>query len=75
MVIAPRGQFPGMPDLHPDDARAGIEKSIPHSPVLRRPWRGQLITVAWSAAVVIATAGWLYFIVRAGWALVGWLIG
>ncbi len=72
---APSGQVPAMPDLHSDDSNTGIDRSISHPAALRRQWRGKLITVAWVAAVVIATAGWLYFIARAVWAMVTWLMG
>jgi hypothetical protein len=67
------GQVPAMPDQHSDEPNAGTGKSGNNPPALRRELRGKLITVAWAAAVLIATAGWLYFIVRAAWSMVTWL--
>jgi hypothetical protein len=34
--------------------------------------RGKLLTVVWAAAVLVATAGWMYFIVRGAWIVVSW---
>jgi hypothetical protein len=28
--------------------------------------------MGWGAAVVVATAGWVYFIARLGWIIVNW---
>jgi hypothetical protein len=67
------GPVPAMPDQHSNDANAGTDKSRNKSPARRRELRGKLITVAWAAAVLIATAGWLYFIVRTAWSMVRWL--
>jgi hypothetical protein len=37
--------------------------------------RGRPLTVGWAAAVLFATAVWLYFIAREAWLIVNWLFG
>jgi hypothetical protein len=62
-----------MTDLHSDDPHVGIDKSAHTMRALLSEWRGKSFTVVWAAAVLVATAGWLYFMARGAWSIVNWL--
>jgi hypothetical protein len=62
-----------MTDLHSDDPHVGIDKSAHTMRTLLSEWRGKSFTVVWAAAVLVATAGWLYFVARGAWSVVNWL--
>jgi hypothetical protein len=50
--------------LNPDSRSDAVMKQV----------RGKLLTVVWAAAVLVATAGWMYFIVRGAWIVVSWFL-
>jgi hypothetical protein len=62
-----------MPDLQSDDAQIAIDKPRNSSQSIPSEFRGKSFTVVWAAAVLIATAGWLYFMARGAWSIVNWL--
>ncbi|MGY4602837.1 hypothetical protein ACVW16_001249 [Bradyrhizobium sp. USDA 4474] len=46
-----------------------------HNAVHERTFRARAFVAAYALAVGVATAGWLYTIVRAALKLAGWLLG
>jgi len=38
------------------------------------PPRRRLLVTGWAVAAGIATFGWLYFVARATWSFLGWLL-
>jgi hypothetical protein len=59
------------------DLKMGVEAdkvaSRLHAPL--RELRGNSYTIGWAIAVLVATAGWLYFIARTAYFLINWLLG
>jgi hypothetical protein len=64
-----------MPDLHSDDSHIAIDKPSNNPHAIPSEFRGKSFTVVWAAAVLIATAGWLYFMARGAWSMVNWFFG
>jgi hypothetical protein len=67
-----------MQDLHSDpnlihDSIDGKSSKGPHTILVEL--RAKALTVVWALAVLVATAGWLYFIARIAWLIVNWLSG
>jgi hypothetical protein len=60
-----------MPVLQSDDPEAQMNKSDSTSRAVWTKLRGRSFTVAWAAAVLVATAAWLYFVARVAWLLLG----
>jgi hypothetical protein len=73
------GHLPGlillMPTLQSDDPSVTIEKSSGKLPRTLRITRGTTLTIIWALAVLTATIGWLYAIMRLAWLGVSWLFG
>jgi hypothetical protein len=61
-----------MPALHSDQSHSEIDRTKSRSYAMMKEWRARLFTMGWGAAVVVATAGWVYFIARLGWSIVNW---
>jgi hypothetical protein len=68
-------ETPTMPVLQSDALNAGMDKSNSGSQAVLKEWRGRSFTIGWATAVLVATAGWLYYIARAGWFVVNWFFG
>jgi hypothetical protein len=64
-----------MSTLQSDDPSVGIKETASQSRPALRELRGTTLTIIWAAAVLIATAGWLYFIVQMAWVGVSWFFG
>jgi hypothetical protein len=64
-----------MPTLQSDDPSVTIEKSSSKLPRTLRITRGTTLTIIWALAVLTATIGWLYAIMRLAWLGVSWLFG
>lgn len=69
-----------MQDLPPDDPKPGILESSHDKPgnawqAIPKGLRAKILTVAWALAVLVATAGWLYLIVRGALLVLNWLVG
>jgi hypothetical protein len=64
-----------MPVLQSDNPDNGINKSASRSEAVLKELRERSFTVGWAVAVLVATAGWLYFLARAAWFLVSWFFG
>lgn len=62
-----------MPTLQSDDPSVALEKSGSKSPRVLGITRGTRMTIMWALASLMATAGWLYFIMRLAWFGVSWL--
>ena len=60
--------------LQSDDPDVGIDKSGSRSHAVLKGLRGRSLTIGWAAAVLVATASWLYFVARASWFFVDWLL-
>jgi hypothetical protein len=63
-----------MPVLQSDDPDMGIDKSGSRSHGALKELRGRSFTIGWAVTVLLATAGWLYFIARAAWFLGDWFL-
>jgi hypothetical protein len=64
-----------MPVLQSDDPElGGIDKSGSRWHAALKELRGRSFTIGWAATVLVATAGWLYFIARAAWFIVNWFL-
>jgi hypothetical protein len=63
-----------MPVLQSDDPNMGVDKSTSRSHTVLKELRGRSFTIGWALAALVATAGWLYFIARGAWFLVGWFL-
>jgi hypothetical protein len=63
-----------MPVLQSDDQDMGIDKSGSRSHAALKDWRGRSFMIGWAIAVLLATAGWLYFISRAAWLFLDWFL-
>ena len=46
---------------------------VPHTTLVEL--RAKALMAVWIVAVLVATAGWLYFIARLAWLIVNWLSG
>jgi hypothetical protein len=64
-----------MPALHSNDANVEIDQSSGRSHATLNELRVKFFTIGWAAAVLVATAGWLYFIARMGGFIVDWFFG
>jgi hypothetical protein len=62
-----------MPVLQSDDPNMGIDKPASRSHAVLKELRGRSITVGWTVAVLVATAGWLYLIMKAALLIVSWI--
>jgi hypothetical protein len=62
-----------MPVLQSDVPNIGIDKPASRSRAVLKELRGRSFTVGWAAAVLVATAGWLYLIMKAAWLMVSWI--
>ena len=60
--------------LQSDGPDVGIDKSGSRSPAILKGLRGRSLTIGWAAAALVTTAGWLYFVGRASWLFVDWLL-
>ena len=60
-----------MSALHSDESNF---ETAPHrrSDAMMKQLRGRLLTMVWAAAVIVATAGWFYFILRGALLIVNW---
>jgi hypothetical protein len=61
-----------MPVLQSDDPEARIDKSDGQSNAVLAELRERSFTIGWAAAVLVATAGGLYFVARMAWFLISW---
>jgi hypothetical protein len=64
-----------MPVLQSDDPNVGIDESSGRSHAVLKELRGRSFTIGWAAAVLVTTAGWLYFIIKTGWFIVSSFFG
>jgi hypothetical protein len=55
--------------------QSGLKTLGSRSRTALKELRGRPLTVGWAAAVLFATAVWLYFIAREAWLIVNWLFG
>jgi hypothetical protein len=60
--------------LQSDEPDVGIDKSGSRSHPVLKDLRGRSLTIGWAATVLVAMAGWLYFVARASWFFVDWLL-
>jgi hypothetical protein len=60
-----------MPVLQSDDPETQINESDSTSRAVWTELRGRSFAVGWAAAVLVATAAWLYFVARVAWLLLG----
>ena len=60
--------------LLPDSPNFETEQPDSRTQGLLVPLRRRLLVTGWAAAAGIATIGWLYFVARAAWSLLGWLL-
>ena len=68
-----------MQELHSNDPH-GIHKSSNDilrntSQAIPNKLRAKAFTIAWALAVLVATAGWLYFVARVAAIILNWLVG
>jgi hypothetical protein len=59
--------------LHPDESDFGTALCGRSDGVMKQ-LRGRFLTVLWAGAVLVATAGWMYFIGRGAWIAVTWFL-
>ena len=60
-----------MPDLHTDES--GVAKEFSNSPqAIPKGSRKLSLTIAWAAAALVATCGWIYFIFLVGHVVTSW---
>jgi hypothetical protein len=64
-----------MPVLHSEDTKVGIDQSSGRSHAMLNELRVRLFTIGWAAAVLVTTAGWLYFMARMAGFIVDWFFG
>jgi hypothetical protein len=38
-----------------------------------KDWRARLFITSWATAVLVATGGWFWFVIRIGWVSISWL--
>jgi hypothetical protein len=56
------------PHVDSDDLAGGLPGTLSE-------WRGISFRVGWAIAALITTGGWLYFITRAVYLILNWLLG
>jgi hypothetical protein len=60
--------------LQSHDPDVGIDKSGSRPSTVLKGFRARSLTIGWVAAVLVTTAGWLYFVARMTWFFVDWLL-
>jgi hypothetical protein len=61
--------------LQSDDPKISSNRFGSWSRAILKQLRETSFTFSWAAAVLIATAAWLYFVARTAWLIVNWLFG
>jgi len=60
--------------LLPDSPNFEAERPESRTHKLPTPLRRKLLVTGWAAAAAVATFGWLYFVARATWSFLDWLL-
>jgi hypothetical protein len=60
-------------DSNESDVEMDRTDRRPHA--VLKELRGKSFTIGWAAAVLVATAYWLYFIMKTAWFVVSWFFG
>jgi hypothetical protein len=73
----PKLQFPSRSQIQPSvetDQKPGSKHPEGRSHATMKELRARLFALGWGLAVLVATCGWIYFIVRVGRLFVSWLV-